>query len=311
VAAAVDVFVKDDSAVPAPVAGVDVSIFDANSLAFITSSVTDQDGRAAFLLPGSALPGTPYEVRSYKMGDVFTNPARIYVIEGDPAAVNRFDMPCTRVGVFGIPIDPRVCRCAGRFLDFSNRPLVNTLVRVVAAAELKDRTPVVVDGNLISAEAMEFHTDHNGFLVIDLIRTGVYYIIFAGESDVVWNLRVPDRASANLIDLVHPYPVSMAFPNHPGNAVSVAVGAELAVPVEVTFSDYRTSSTDLGNYIEFMNSDSSVVSATLRPNGELVLVGVAPGVAGFVATLNPVLFPARVPSAFLSSPVLQVTVTAP
>jgi hypothetical protein len=87
------------------------------------------------------------------------------------------------------------------------------------------------------------------------------------------------------------------------------VGEELPVLVEVTFSDYRTSSTDLGNYIEFMNSDSSVVTATLRPNGELVLVGVAPGVAGFAAALNPVLFPARVPSALLSAPVLQVTVT--
>jgi hypothetical protein len=305
VSAPVDLFVSTADLPSSAVAGVDVSVFDPSTFAFVTSAVTDANGRAAFLLPDAPGPGMLYEVRFYKMGFVFNNPGSIAVISSP--AVNKFDVSCTQVGVFGIPVDPLVCRCVGRFLSISNTPLVNAMVRISAVV---DQLPAVVGGNLAPAESSEFHTDQHGFIVADLVRSRQYYVSIAGETDRSWPFYTPDRPSANLIDLIHPVPVSIEFPTlPPPPTVTLAVGEQVAVPVVLTFSDYRTTSQDLTTFVEMTNSDSTVVDAALMNNGDLILVGKVPGTVTLTTALGPNLTPTRIPSTQLSAPILTVTVT--
>lgn len=312
-AVSVDVIVKDDAVSPQPVEGVTVALFDSNTAQQVAAAVSDASGRASFLLPGGADPGMLYEARFFKAGVLFPRVAGIYVLEPVAApATNAFDVTGTRVGSFGVPLDPRLCRCVGRFVNYMNQPMPNALVRIASDAEVFVKTPKVVDGNMVAPSAMEFHTDQNGFVVLDLFRTGEYWLTFSGEDDEVWDFRVPDRATANLIELIHPQPVSLSFDEDvaPGNAVSLAVGETKMVPVSVLFSDYLDHRIDLGEVLSFENSDPAKADVTFQTNvGHLAIVGRSAGTVEISVTLHPNLLPPRLPDYSLASPTLQVTIT--
>jgi hypothetical protein len=313
-AVSVDVMVKDDSVVPMPVVGAAVSLFDATTSQVVAQAISDDLGRAAFLLPGDVAPGKLYEARLFKMGVVFPRVVAIEVIEPiTPPESNVFDISGTPAGAFGLPVDPRLCRCVGRFVNYMNQPMSDSLVRISAEAEAIQKTPKIVDGNMVSAGELESRTDKNGFVVIDLFRGGEYYITFAGEDDETWNFKVPDRATANLVELIHPQPVSLSYDADaaPDNQVTLAKGSTALVPVSVLFSDFQEHTTDLGNVIEFTNSDSSIADIAFHSNlGELAIVGMSPGMVELSVSVRPNLFPHRIPDYALQAPVLQVIITA-
>src|SRR4051812_24515311 len=121
----VNIFIKDNTVSTLPIAGVIANVYNPSTLALIASATSDGSGRAAFSLPGSTSPGITYEVRFFKLGVIFANPKTIQVIE--PVVTNNdFDMAGTLL-TLEVASDPRCCRCTGRFLDYSNRPLSNIL----------------------------------------------------------------------------------------------------------------------------------------------------------------------------------------
>jgi len=305
---AVDIFVKDDSVSPAPIAGVVVGVLDAVTLVPVAMATTDGAGRAAFLLPGAVTPGLAYEVRLFKLGVRFANPVAIQVVE-PVVTTNKFDMSGTLLAL-SAATDPRLCRCSGRFMSFSNTPIVGATLRFMAMAESGFQTPKIVDGNIISAESLATQTDADGFAVVDLLRTGRYYVTFSGEDDTTWNILVPDRASVNLIELIHPQPVLLKWDATaaPLNAVSVQVGATVLVPYTVVFSDFEELSTGLTQWIKFINSDDTKAAVGFS-SGMLSVTGVAPGVVNVTTEMLPNLNPPRVPDYSITAPTLVVTVT--
>lgn len=307
----VNVYIVDSSSQANPVVGATLCIFDPATLAEITMGVSDSNGKVSLLLPGMQ-DGQTYEARFFKMGYVFPNPMRLVVFEpAVPETPNGFSAVGTQFGVFGLPIDPRLCRCVGRFLDYTNQPVVNGIVRISSDADLKKKTPMVVDGNLIASGGMELHTDNNGFISVDLLRSGEYFITLTGETEETWNFKVPDTQTANLIDLIHPYPVSLTW-GIEGTQVVVAVGQQIFIPLSVTFSDFIARSSELQDMLQFMNSDETTIDLVyMSLQGQLAVTGKALGQATISVEMLPDLFPRRVPDYSINAPVLAVTVVSP
>jgi hypothetical protein len=305
----VNLYVNDSTPSAAPIAGVTVGVYDPSDMSQVTIGTSDTDGIVSLLLPGS-VEGTSYEVRFFKTGYVFSNPRLLIIYEPeDPVAPNGFGVVGTQFGVFNAPLDPRVCRCVGRFLNYQNQPVANAMVRLTTDADLRKKTPKIVDGNAISSSSMEARTDQNGFVVLDLLRTGEYFITFSGEDDETWNFKVPDRPSANLFDLIHPYPISLTW-GEGVDTLSVALGATVLLPVSVLFSDFVSRSKDLHDIISFTPSDQIIADTMyIGHEGALSVVGKAPGQFTVAAGIVPDLYPRRVPDYSLSAQMLTVTIT--
>lgn len=261
-ASPVDIYVKSDDVAPAAIEGVSVAVLNSITKVMVGWVLSEADGRAPLYLD----PGI-YEVRLFKLGVVFPKPARIDVVDSQDVAENTFDLSGTLL-TLPISTDPSTCRCTGRFVDLSNRPMSGVLVRISPKAEIGSQVPEVVGGNqVLGGYARTLTTDQNGKVSVDLIRGGEYYITWAGEDADSWNLKVPDRSSANLIELIHPTPRSATWEVP---EVSVAVGETKRILLSVLFSDYQTRTEGLLKWLQIQNSDSSVCDAVLEGDGVAV-----------------------------------------
>lgn len=309
---AVDIFLMDDSTSPAPIAGAVVAVLDPVTFAEVAQATTDSLGRAAFLLPGVATPGTLYEVRLFKLGVRFSNPVAIRVEEPVVApSTNIFNCSGTLVGILPDAMDARVCRCTGRFLNYQNQPLAGMTLRIFADQDGSGvATPTIVDGNLIAAQSMTFATDSDGYLSIDLLRGGEYKLMFPGEEETIHTIYVPDRTSANLIELIYPYPMVLTWnqTTAPGNAITINVGVTVTVTFTVLFSNYMTISKGMGQWLTFTNGDNTVMEAVMSEQGLATISGKLPGTAQLTGVNQPNLLPSRVPYYNTLIPPLNVTV---
>jgi hypothetical protein len=308
----VDIYVQTSGPSPVPISGVLVSLFDpANAYALAGAATSDVNGLAAFMLPGDD-PGLQYEARAYKLGVSFGGITRVVVVEpipvGEPATYNTFDL-------FGTPFtaatatDPRLCRCTGRFLDFSNQAMAGGIVRIFTK-ESGFQVPRVVDGNMIAGESKVLTVDANGYVVVDLHRGGEYNITFSGELDVVWTIKVPDLPSANLVDLICPYPVSITWDPTvaPNDAVSFPVGFGLSIPLTVLFNTGEERTTGLPTWLLVSSSDEAIATAQLT-DSSVVVTGLSPGVALVLLECKPGSYPSRIPPPSILPVPLTVTVT--
>jgi hypothetical protein len=309
----VDIFVSSTEVVPAPIVGAVVSVYDmATGVVLAGQATTDADGLAAFSLPGGD-PSKIYEVRAYKQGVVFGGYKRIEVVEplptGAPQNFNTFDVT-GNIMTLPVATDPYLCRCTGRFVNFSNQPIFGATVRIITKVDPGMQTPKVLNGSMVSAEVADLKTDANGFVTVDLPRGGEYYITFSGETDSLWNFKIPEQASANLIDLIHPAPVLAIWDQDvaPGDAITVQVGETVDVPLTVRFSDYEEKTESLSQWILLMNSSDSVV--TLEFDGSVArLTGLASGAAVVTVEGKPEAYPSRVPPITTLPTPLMVTVS--
>lgn len=315
---AVDVYIKSDDVTAQPIVGVAAGIYNPTTLALIAMSTSDGSGRVTFMLPGTTTPGTTYEVRFYKTGVKFANPKAIAVIEpATPANINIFDVTGT-VGTLPSATDPRCCRCTGQFVDVSNRPMKNVRMRLVRDIEAGYQTPRIVDGHLIANESLDLYTDADGSVSFDLIRGGKYYLMVAFEEDSYWPFHVPDRSSANLIDLIHPQPVSISWDqtDAPSNAVVISLSTNPTVLVHFSalMSNFDVLTQDVYNWLDFNYPDPAPFSVQVTvdaPGGNQVvqITGLSAGSATITPILKTGLFPVRVPDYSITAPALGITVT--
>jgi hypothetical protein len=294
----VDIFVTSDDLTAVALEGVQVSLFTLNPLTLRAQGLTDSDGRAGFVVPGGL-----YELRLYKLGVVF-GAQRGVLVEEPLLTTNTFDVTGTLL-TLPLATDPRLCRCTGRFVTLDNRPISGMSISIMQKGEAGFQVPKIVDGNMVSAQKLVTKTNQNGLATIDLFRGGQYYVTFSGEEDTVWNVKVPDRPSANLIELIHPTPVSLSWDGEVG---ALTPGGQVFIPVSVLFSDYELITEGLSRWITLTSSDTNV--ATVSFSGNVVcLTGVRAGsclvTAGLAASTT---VPARVPAPSLLAQALVVTV---
>lgn len=310
-ATSVVITVLDTEVSPQPIEGVIVTVYDSVDSVEQAQATTNSSGQAVFTLPGTTGSGITYEVRAFKLGVRFANPFGIQVQE-PVVSTNTFNLTGLLL-TLPASTDPRVCRCTGRFLGFDNKPLCGVMVRLFEKGDVGEQVPKIVDGNLISQSAVEYHTDKDGYVHIDLLRTGEYYVSFAGEEDVNWEILVPDQASVNLIDLMFPQPVTLTWDQTvaPGNAVSLAVGTTLSVPFTILFSDYEVG-TRLGHWVRPpVAAQTGIVEVgPFEDPAGVWLSGLNPGTTTISVELQDHLFPIRVPTYSLNASPLTVTVTS-
>jgi hypothetical protein len=306
-AVGVNIYVNDNTFAEDPIVGAEVGIFNGTTLDLLAIATTNGSGLATFMLAGS-VPGTAYEVRIYKQNWAFTNPYQIMVID-DGVTLNAFQL----LGLpksFGIPMDARVCRCSGQFVNYSNIGIANKTIRIMNAMETGFQKPKIVDQNLVSASSMAFKTDAEGWLTVDLHRGAEYYIMYAGEDETVWNFTVPDRANANLIDLMFPKPVILVWnvTDLPSTALGMIVDEDKTVRYVLTFSDYQDRTEGTLHWLQVTISDPTVISLAMT-DGVLEIKAKAAGVSTITLSAIEGLYPLRIPDNVITVPVITVTVT--
>jgi hypothetical protein len=281
-----------------PIAGVVVAVYDSTG-AFFASGTTDALGHVVFGLPGAV-----YDLRFYKLDVEFGGPYPITVTE--PNGQSEFAYEGTMEPKFGVPTDPGVCRCVGRFLNFSHGPASNLYIRLTQDVDLSKKMPKLVGGNFVSPSAQSFHTDGDGYVVMDLPRGGEFFIMVAGEDDQLWTFKVPDRETANLIDLMQVRPVAVVYG---ATTVSVQVGATVDVPAIVSWTDTISRPGSVSEYVTFASSDETVAVAVYGAGEALSIKGLGAGSCTVTATATPDTFPRSVPATSLTASPLTVTVT--
>lgn len=284
-----------------PLAGVSVAIYDEDSF-FVGSGTTTSQGSTSFNLAGS-VGGVLYQVRLYRSETIFGGPYQIRVI--DPDGATTFSFTGSTVPLFGTPQDLLVCRCVGRFMNYMNAPRANALIRISAEVDLSKKMPKLVSGNFVPTSAMSFHTDNEGYVVMDLVRGGEFFLMVAGEDDQLWSFKVPNRPTANLIDLIQVRPTSVTYD---GASVTAAVGETWAVDTTVTWSDFITRDGDVSAYVEFISSNEAVATAIFDGAGHLNVLGVGQGACTITAQAIADTFPRSVPATSLTTTALSVSV---
>lgn len=305
----VDIYVKDTTPSTLPIPGVKVTVVHPETFVVLASAVTDSDGRAAFLLEGSADPGTPYEVRLYKLGVTFRNPHHIRVLDPLGAGeTNRFDVSGTPT-TLPQAVDPLCCRCTGLFVNFANRPIAGATLRVLQKVDAP--SPKVLGGNAVASQAMSFQTNSNGYVSFDLPRGGKYLVMLASDEETAVEITVPDAPAVNLTDLLYPFPVLLDWDDSvaAGDAVSLAVGETLEVPFTLTMTNLEVLDDQLGKYVDFLLGDTTFVDGAIS-GGKLVLTGKAAGSTTATPERRSDLTPARNPEPDFTAPALAITVTA-
>jgi hypothetical protein len=165
--------------------------------------------------------------------------------------------------------------------------------------------PLLLDGDALLTERIRIRTDKRGFAQATLIRTAEYDVTVEGIEDFQIAIYVPDRAAANLPDLLFPVVEAISF-DLP-SPYSVLVGQELTLRPTITASSGKVLDGTALEDVFWCSSDPNVLGVLLTPT-TLVLRGISPGQAEVRAQRSDRAIP-RIPNTPISGIPLTVTVT--
>lgn len=312
-------FLTDQSA--DPILGVLVQVFDITGTTFITQDYTVDvagDAVAEVTIDGDAAP-IQYTIRMSKTGVAFDgsqgddskSPQSIDVYSpaaGAPNGNNNFNI---QGETFALPTatDPRMCRCSGFFKDGAGRALASLDIYLI-----NQFLPAVVDGYGILGERLDLRSDEDGYVQLDLYRDGIYRAMVqslqAAEIDntgaIVFprEIVVPDRSSANIVDLLLPIVVGVVWDP---TSVTVAAGAALDLTPTITASDFRELTGTALEDVSFEIEDTDVATVECQSD-KLVITGVASGTTNLVvARLDESIV--KIPDPGITGSPLLITVT--
>lgn len=208
-----------------PIEGVVVRIYNEAGTEIASQQVTDSLGHAGFMLPA----GVTYQVRLAKFGASLPNPG--YIEVEDAPALNSFDL-------FGeildrpIADDARFCRCSGYFGTAWNEPARGLIIHFIPRFR-----PFVLEGRGLFTERARKVSDANGYVEIDLVRSGQYEITIAGMEDITRIIHIPDLAGCNLPDVLLEVIDTVIL--SPLGPFALAVGEDLVLTPQVFTSSGR------------------------------------------------------------------------
>jgi hypothetical protein len=261
----VDVHVEDELGNPVP--DVLVKVYDEAGAVFFTQAITGTDGKASFLLETLI-----YSMRFYKFQVGFIQPLHFEVLAAPET--NVFDVPAEP---FELPLatDPRLCRCSGFFRDMTGAPS-----RWLDMHIIPEFDPILLEGAAIVTGERHIRTDENGYVQVDLIRGGNYWVnLEAMGADYLRRLcQVPDAASANFPDMLFPRVGEVVF--DPAD-IAVAVDGVLEVTPTVYDSVGRPL-VGINSDVAWSIEDPSVASLSIGPD-KLTVTGRAVGSTNILA----------------------------
>ena len=300
----VNIYIQNSAAVPLPVPGILVHVYDADGINLISGSETNADGCAGFLLEGSdAYGGTEYQLRFYKIGLRIDSPQQILVVEPAGSVTNDFDITCHDLREQPEAHDSRFCRLYTTLIDNAGQ-----VVRGGRFSFRLTRNPVVLSGALMPVQDSEVYSDADGRVEIDLIRGGEYTVLLPGyEGGEVANIVVPDAPAWELTTVVFPYPLLLTF--DPETPITVAVGAYTTIDLSLCLSDGRVFH-DAGvlPWVDVYASDDCV-GLQYRGGGKLRITGKSAGTCTLSARVRTSDVDARIPADTLTVTDVDITVT--
>jgi len=273
--------------------GVLVRVFDATGTTFITQGYTalvGADAYVEFSLDGND-PPVNYTIRMAKtgvafdgsLGDDSKTPQLIAIYSPPVAPGNGFTVQGETFPLQPAT-DPRLCRASGYFRDAAGGPLHGLYLTLINQFK-----PAIVDGRGILGGKIELKTDEDGFVSVDLFRSGIYRAMVESiqaaeaspEGAIAFSrdIRVPDQAYANLVDLL--FPVVSEITWDPAT-LTVATGETLDVVPTIKCSDGRTLIGAAVEDVLYTTEDLSVANVAAE-EGKIVILGVGPGTTHLVA----------------------------
>ncbi len=165
---------------------------------------------------------------------------------------NSITLTVTRLGTTTAD-NPALCRVSGYLRDIHGNALPGEALTVRHVYN-----PIVVGTDtLILNEEQEVVSDGNGLVQFDLYREATVRIELPNRVlDLVREVTVPDASSVDLVALVFPYIVSVAFEDT--SPVLASVGASLSLAAVATFSD--GTEVDVSVQATYEVSDSDVLA---------------------------------------------------
>jgi hypothetical protein len=301
-------FVITDDAIPAnELEGVVVRIFSEDGETFVTQGETDEDGELVLELEDA----TTYWVRFFKIGYQFKSKLTVDVDSG--ASSNTFDVEGTDLTILAPSTVPQLCRVGGYTRDAALAPKGG--IRITFSLTGKPR---VVAGQAIVVQDLIGVSDSDGWLEVELVRSGVYDVVVDGIDDSVYRVVVPDRTSCSLTELIWPYIAELVYSldGEETTSVGLEVDEELAVVATVILSSGLETPYELddstereaGNFVSLAVEDPDVVEAALDGN-TLTLAGKAAGTTTITAEVIGGVETNRLPEPTRYLATLTVTVT--
>jgi len=301
-------FVVTDDAIPAnELENVVVRVFNEDGSTFVTQGTTDEDGELVLELDDA----TTYWVRFFKIGYAFDSKLTIDVDSG--ASSNTFDVEAQDLTVLSPSTVPELCKAAGYVGGGDLHPRAGIHFTFMLTGR-----PRVVAGRPMVLQDLVVVTDADGWLEVELVRNGVYDCVIEDQDDCVYRVRVPDRWSVSITDLIWPYLSELVYEedDEPVTSVTVTIGEPLEIDAYVIFSsgvqtpfklDGDKTSRDVGDYIAYTFSDEAPAIIEIS-EGVMTITGVVAGSTVLTATVRPDLEAERLPEPTRTLPTLTITV---
>lgn len=272
--------VQDDQVVPQPVDGVVVRVFDATGTTFITQGTSGPvpAGQVMFTLNGAGPTPITYQLRFYINGGEIKSPQYIEVYSPPASAPTGANNFLITASMFTLPqaTNPRLCRASGFVWGPDGRARRGVDLHFIPCFR-----PLVVDGYGVLGERVSVRTDEDGYVSVDLFRTGMYAVTIESQENVLRGVTVPDQSSINIFHLLFPIIVDVTYVPVP--PWTVAAGAQLTVTPTVKANDYRTL-TGTADADLLWTTDHPNIAAVSVQASALVITGVAAGSTTLRAT---------------------------
>lgn len=268
----VQISVVDDSVGSDSVDGVVVRVYDATGTTLITQATTGDvlSGAVEFTLNGDD-PAVLYQLRFYIAGGAIPSPQYIEVYSPPalaPTGANNFEITAELLDL-PTSANPRLCRASGYIWRADGRPNKGVDVAFIPCFR-----PLVVDGHGILGERVNVRTDANGYIQVDLLRSGLYLVTIESLEDTQRQIVVPDRASINIMHLLFPIIGAVAY--DPAGPFTVSVGSSLELTPTITATDFRVLEGTAHEDVVYSTDDPSIASVEIRSD-KVVIYGIAAG----------------------------------
>ena len=289
---AIDIYVRENNSVGAPIAGVVVKVLSEDGKLVYGQVETNEIGVASFLLPVRT-----YQVRFYKFSVNFQNPMLLELADAVQNDFNVYGRPY----IPPVSTDSRICLCAGFFRTASGAPQKGLDIHFIAKFD-----PLLLEGSGILSERVTARTDDKGFVSVPLVRCAEFDVTVEGLENIYRSIEVPDTDSVNLPDLLFPVVKGVTFDGVAGS-ISLAVGGEVELQGHVFTTDRRELD-ELGSDVAWSLSNPSILNFELLPGSILKLQALQQGSCELIGERRDKTI-IRIPNTPIAGLPLQVNVT--
>jgi len=269
-----DIYVNLLDALLSPFTGVVIKLYEDDGAfgVYLAEDTTNANGRASFV--GYADGDYFIRVR-VPASNPFTVPAGL--TQNATLAGSDISVTITAASV-ATPVssDARFCRCSGYFTDLTGAAAAGLSLYFSRPSEIPAGTISSSTTMGIFDQTQQLTLNSDGYGEIDLPRGAELYVMIPDYIDMAQQIFIPDAASANLPDVVFPYPYSVTYleAGVPTTHVVIAAGASKTLSISGLLRS-AVAAEPLTSFIQYATSATEYTFSL--GDTELTITGVTPG----------------------------------